>query len=91
MVVQGQKVLAVEMYAAVDDLSRRPQNEAQDRKRADRFAAAGFPDQGHGFAFVDVIGDTVDRFHSAGGGEKMSLQILNSEKCRHHPPCISCF
>ena len=89
--VQGQKVLAVEIDAALDDLSRRPRNEAQDRKRADRFAAAGFPDYGHGFAFVDAIGDAVDRFHGAGGGEKLSLQVLNSEKCRHDPPCMGCY
>ena len=62
---------------AAGDLARRLLNQAQDRHRGYRLAAAGFTDNGQGFPGIHMEGQAFDRSHDAIERAEMRLQVLN--------------
>ena len=83
---QRQKIAAVEPDAATDDTARRRRNEAQNRERTDRLAAAGLADHRNGLALPDIIRDAVDGSDEPRRRLEMSPQVLYLEQICHTIP-----
>jgi hypothetical protein len=83
LVAQLQQIAASEVDDAIDDFAGRVGDQAQNGHGAHRLAAARLADDGDGLAFVDIIGNAVDRLHDPGGGSELGTKILNVEQLGH--------
>ena len=88
LIVQLEKVPALEANAAADDAAGRIGDQPQNRERADGFAASGLADDGDRLALTDIIADAVDRLDHTGRGEEVGLQIVYLEKPGHLAPLV---
>ena len=77
-----EQVATLEQDAAGGDAGRVPGQQPHDGERGHRLAAAGFADDGHDLAAVDVVGDAVDRAHRAARGLEADVQVLHLEQRR---------
>ena len=68
--------------AALGDLAGEARQQPHDRERRDRFAGAGFADDGDDFAAVDREAHAFDRAHDAARGLEMDMQILDLQQRR---------
>src|SRR5437868_6964852 len=87
-----------ELLAVDADAAARGANQADDRSRHSRLAAAGFSDQADGFASCDGQADAVDGPRHSAASEpaaerKMDREVPNGkDRCRfaHRPASTSC-
>src|SRR5580693_190982 len=80
-----QQVLALEANGA-GDLARGLGDQPHQRHRGDRFATAGFTDDGQRLAFVDIEGNAVDGAVDTLTRAEMGLQIPDFEQCHWSEP-----
>ena len=89
-VAQLEKIGAHETDAALHDAPRRVGNEPEDGKGADRLAAPRFADDGNRLSLLHDVGNSVYRPHRAGGGEELSVQVVDFEQRRHDSSQFFC-
>ena len=75
-----EQVAALEQDAAVRDAPRGLGEQAHDRERGYRLAAAGFADQRDDLAAIDAVADAVDRADDAARGHEVDVQVLHFEQ-----------
>jgi len=68
------------------DFSWRHRDQPQQRHHTDTLAAAALTYDCQGFAFIQVIGDAVDRVNNTVLGEEARLQALHLQQSTHPSP-----
>ena len=78
------QVAALEEHLAGDDLRRGLRDQAHDRERRHRLAAAGLADDPERLPLLDLEADSVDRADRALAREEVRAQVVDLEQCHDY-------
>ena len=84
VLVEVEQIATLEADAPAGDPAR-VRDEAQNRERAHRFAAAGFADQGDRLAGIDRIGDPVDRLDHPVAATELDPEVVDCKQVHRLP------
>ena len=89
LVGELEQVAALEQDAPAGDAAGGFGKQPHDGERGDRFAAAGFADEGDDLTGLDLVGNAVDRTHDTARGVEFHAEALDLEQGRGRP-CGRC-